>query len=226
MADDLRSIVSELMDAVGKSESFEDVAERVVVAAASSVGTEMASLTLVGKRGVLETHGPTLATAAEVDCLQYALHEGPCVEAADNRRRLMSNDVAADPRWPKWGPAAAELGVRGVIAVDMSAAGHRLGALNIYSDEARTFTDVDVKTASLFAAIGATTIASSRKVNQLSEGLVSRGVIGQAQGILMSQHRIDSAAAFAVLRRHSQDRNVRLADVAHEIVDDREVAHE
>ncbi|WP_307793508.1 ANTAR domain-containing protein [Amycolatopsis sp. MtRt-6] len=39
-------------------------------------------------------------------------------------------------------------------------------------------------------------------------------MIGQAKGILTARHGIDADAAFHLLRRTSQDLNVKLADIA------------
>ena len=49
----------------------------------------------------------------------------------------------------------------------------------------------------------------------------SRHLIGQAQGILMERFQLDDAGAFAVLRRYSQDNNLKLHDVARLVVDTR-----
>jgi AmiR/NasT family two-component response regulator len=43
-------------------------------------------------------------------------------------------------------------------------------------------------------------------------------VIGQAEGILMERFGIDAEQAFNVLRRVSQDRNVKLSLIAEELV--------
>jgi AmiR/NasT family two-component response regulator len=44
-------------------------------------------------------------------------------------------------------------------------------------------------------------------------------VIEQAKGILMSRHALDSEAAFAMLREHSQHTGRKLTDVAQAVVD-------
>jgi AmiR/NasT family two-component response regulator len=46
-------------------------------------------------------------------------------------------------------------------------------------------------------------------------------VIGQAEGILMERFKISADQAFAVLRRVSQDRNLKLNKVAEEVVSTR-----
>jgi AmiR/NasT family two-component response regulator len=53
---------------------------------------------------------------------------------------------------------------------------------------------------------------------QLQDALESRDVIGQAKGILMAREGCAPDAAFEMLRARSQQRNVKLRDVASEIV--------
>ena len=54
--------------------------------------------------------------------------------------------------------------------------------------------------------------------DDLHKALTSRAVIDQATGIIMAQQRCGAAAAFDVLRRASQNRNVKVRDLAAEIV--------
>jgi AmiR/NasT family two-component response regulator len=49
----------------------------------------------------------------------------------------------------------------------------------------------------------------------------SRGVVGQAQGILMERYQISAEQAFALLRRYSSHLNQRLRLVAERVVVDR-----
>jgi AmiR/NasT family two-component response regulator len=52
----------------------------------------------------------------------------------------------------------------------------------------------------------------------MEQAMASRAVIEQAKGVLMGRHAIDEAQAFEVLRRHSQNRNVKLRTLAAEVV--------
>jgi hypothetical protein len=63
-----------------------------------------------------------------------------------------------------------------------------------------------------------------REIDQLREALDSRGIIGQAMGILMERYGIDADRAFAVLKRYSQHRNRKLRDVARDLVEQRDSA--
>jgi AmiR/NasT family two-component response regulator len=49
---------------------------------------------------------------------------------------------------------------------------------------------------------------------QLRKALETRDVIGQAKGILMQRRGITAEEAFDLLRRTSQDLNIRLAELA------------
>ena len=52
----------------------------------------------------------------------------------------------------------------------------------------------------------------------LNVALDGRKLIGQAQGILMERHGLEEARAFEVLRRYSQDHNLKLRQVAEYLV--------
>lgn len=62
-------------------------------------------------------------------------------------------------------------------------------------------------------------IAAMRaEVSDLRRALASRATIEQAKGILMFRFGFGPETAFAVLKRVSQDNNVKLREVAHAIV--------
>jgi AmiR/NasT family two-component response regulator len=69
-------------------------------------------------------------------------------------------------------------------------------------------------------AIGAIVeIDGARQVAaQMEQAMASRAVIEQAKGVIMGRHAIDETQAFEVLRRHSQNRNIKLRTLAAEIV--------
>jgi AmiR/NasT family two-component response regulator len=53
----------------------------------------------------------------------------------------------------------------------------------------------------------------------LEAALLTREIIGQAQGILMERERITADQAFVILRRASQHLNIKLHDVAQALVE-------
>jgi AmiR/NasT family two-component response regulator len=67
----------------------------------------------------------------------------------------------------------------------------------------------------------AVAMASTREQDNLWKAIDARQLIGQAQGILMERFAIDADQAFTVLRRYSQDRNLKLNVVAQRLIETR-----
>jgi AmiR/NasT family two-component response regulator len=61
-------------------------------------------------------------------------------------------------------------------------------------------------------------LVTAERAQAAGEPLESRAVIEQAKGVLMACHGIDADEAFGLLRRQSQHRNVKLREVAHDVV--------
>jgi hypothetical protein len=63
------------------------------------------------------------------------LSEGPAADAAAAGTSIAVAGTALRDRWPQYGPAVAELGVRAVTAAPLGPPGARLGALCAYAAE-------------------------------------------------------------------------------------------
>jgi hypothetical protein len=134
--------------------------------------------------------------------------------------------LLADPTYPRFGPRAANLGIRSVLALRLLT-DHRLGSLNLYAELPQAFGILDRAKAVILASHASTALDaaetrahdSETTDRNLHDALASRGVIGQAQGILMERERITDEQAFTVLRHASQDLNVKLRDIAQRLVD-------
>ena len=176
-----------------------------------------ASLTL-SRRKKWETLGATSAVAEEADHLQYAIDEGPCLQAAVMPEGFVrSSHVGRDPRWPEWGPKAHGLGVRGMLCVHLSAR-DSVGALNLYSEATDSFSDPDeVALALTYAVYAANALATARQVEGLRTALDSRHVIGIAQGVLMATYDLTPERSFELLVRYSSQLNTKLIRVAEHV---------
>jgi GAF domain-containing protein len=204
-----------------------EVLDQVVRAAAELVpGADMVSVTLRSPDGTFHTPAETDPVASRLDALQYETGEGPCVDAArpSGPGHVRCEDIAAEPAWPTFGPVAAEHGVRSVLAIALLpevSAYHYSGALNLYSGQLGGLDRGAYDVALLLAAYASLAIADTAAVSrseltaaQLRRAIESRDVIGQAKGILMQRRGISADEAFDLLRRFSQDLNVKLAEVA------------
>ena len=198
--------------------------EAAVVAAILAGAIEMFSdikhvSVVVRSRASRRTVGSTSPLAAAADDLQSELREGPCVDDADRSDWIRSGDVAHDRRWPRWGPAAAELDVRSLLSLRLVYRATTFGALNVYCDRPGAFVDTaEVALARAFAAHAASALGSSRLVAGLETALETRHDIGMAQGILLAAYGLDEERSFAALTRISSTTNTKLRDIAAEVV--------
>lgn len=103
--------------------------------------------------------------------------------------------------------------------------GNPVGALNLYSRQAGFFGEVQSQQAERFARDASTAVGIAAHIaqqavltEQLRESLASRAVIDQAVGVLMAEQRCGVTEAFEILRAASQNRNIKLRQVAEDIV--------
>lgn len=181
-------------------------------------GVDHASINIVRKDGRIDTVAPTEEWLRELDAMQFELEEGPCYEAATASGVLVSEDVADDARWPRYGPRAGALGVHAQMAVDLSGSGHERATLNLYSRSPWRFADA-LEVADLFASHASLILGFAITSHNLNAALESRKVIGQAVGIVMERYSLDEDRAFGFLVRTSKDSNVKLRVIAGDVVD-------
>ena len=127
-------------------------------------------------------------------------------------------------RWPEFTAAAAEAGIRSILSVPLVAQ-RPLGALNLYSRTAEGYDETAEETAVLFSEQAAVACANAEVywrtyslTEHLREALESRDVIGQAKGILMVRRGCTPDTAFEALRKVSQHRNIKLRQIAEQVV--------
>ena len=211
------SLAEETRRAVAKKDL--DVALGLVTALAIEADIcDFASITQRTPGGALETAAPSDELVVTADKMQYLLGEGPCVAAVYDDDVLVSEDVATDERWPRWGPEASTLGIRSVLSVHLYTDRDTMGGLNLYSRRRRRFTEDDRDVARLIGAHASVALAYFRGQAHLWKAIDARHSIGVAQGIVMHEYQIGAEQAFGVLRRLSQERNVKLHLVAAEVV--------
>ncbi|MGA3218136.1 MAG: GAF and ANTAR domain-containing protein [Acidimicrobiales bacterium] len=168
----------------------------------------------------------TAPVVAELHALQLTSHEGPCLDCMAQGTAVYAEDLADDPRWPNFGPQAAGTGVRSLLALCLSGDGQATGALNLYARYPLAFGAMDRARGLVLAGLAglALSVAEAheeelRRAENLRQALITRELIGQAQGILMERERITAAQAFDILRRASQHLNTKLREVAQDLVE-------
>jgi 3-oxoacyl-[acyl-carrier protein] reductase len=117
------------------------------------VTEEGSDVTCISLRAADSVFTPAFSAplAFEIDQLQYAAREGPCLDAISKEPTVYAEDLAEDQRWPVFGPQAAARGMRSLLWCRLSANGTR-GALNLYAALPRAYGAIDRTKALIFAA--------------------------------------------------------------------------
>jgi hypothetical protein len=180
---------------------------------------DYSSITIKHADGRLETAAPTADQLWDLDQAQYKLREGPCYEAAVDTAHIISPNLASDQRFPRYAAVAVAAGIHAQAGISLFDAPKSSGALNLYSQKAGAFEDLS-SLSLLFAHQSAMAIEYAQEVHNLQEAVRTRGIIGEAVGILMERYKLTDQRAFAFLTRLSQDSNIKLRVIAQKIIAD------
>lgn len=163
--------------------------------------------------------------ASQVDEIQYSEGVGPCLHALREQETVLIDDIVEDDRWTGFRTRAMEHGVGSVMSLPLNVDDRVLGALNFYGSDPRTFGEIEHDRGDAFAAETHRALAlavrlgdQAEMTEQLQTALESRSTIDKAIGVIMTQNRCNAEDAFAMLRAQSQTRNIKLRNVAADIV--------
>jgi GAF domain-containing protein len=223
MPDDPALATAQTFAAVGRdllaADGVEETLDVLVhLAPATISGCDHASVSLVTGRKV-RTAASTGPIPRRVDAIQIETGEGPCLDAIRQHEVFVSDDLAAERRWPNFATRAAATGVRSMLGVRLFADQDTMGALNLYSDSAAAFDEMAEAFAVVLAAHASIALSAARVEENLGHAVQGRDIIGQAKGILVERRRVTPNQAFELLRAASQHRNVKLARVASDLVE-------
>ncbi|MFD9739660.1 ANTAR domain-containing protein [Umezawaea sp. NPDC059074] len=223
----IETLTRALLNTTTVGAALQSVIDATMVAVPAAT---MASVTLRTAKGEVFTPVQTDAQATELDLVQYRSGRGPCLDAADPRGPAYaeSPDLTGERRWPRFSAAAVAAGYRAVHSIELlpGAGSDRLtGGLNIYFRDPLELGDTDRRTVLLLATHASLALAHARSTEladlhdlELRAAIDSRDVIGQAKGILMHRQGISADKAFDLLRGTSQELNVKLVELARNLV--------
>ncbi|MFC9358450.1 GAF and ANTAR domain-containing protein [Rhodococcus sp. NPDC057014] len=217
------TVFASLAEIVYNRTSDAEVYGAICVAATLLVpGCDHASV-MLRHDGSYVTVAASSDVARRVDHLERVVGQGPCVDAIEDEAAQLDPDLAAAPTWPTLAARVlAETPVRGTMGFRLLVDDRKVGALNLFTDTAGIFTDPVAEQAVLLAAFAAVTvsaISSGAEATTLRAGLAGNREIGKAIGLLMALHNISEDAAFDLLRRTSQQMNIKIADLARRVID-------
>ena len=167
---------------------------------------------LEGLCGVLGRFLPIAGAAATLLEHSGAAETGPATTPGPTRR-VASSGAGTDGTVP-------------AAVIPVSIDGEILGTVELYARPGIALDDREVAAAEECASTAARCLRglarqrrAERTVEQLRHALAARVVIEQAKGVLAHRERIDPDEAFERMRRHARDHNLRVQDIARQVLD-------
>ena len=216
-------VFGNLAHIVYASNDFVEVYEAIVNAAPDLVeGCDHASL-MLRRRGRFETVAASDEVARSIDGYERELGEGPCIDAIADASVFHDEDLADGSPWPRLTERVlAATPVRSMAGFRLRAGDQKNGALNLFSETPGGLDGESVDQGIVLASFVTVALLAAherRTAETLRAGLASNREIGKAVGLMMAFHNITDDEAFAMLRKTSQDMNLKLADVAQQVLD-------
>jgi len=185
-----------------------------------------AGLMLADPDGNLRVMASSSESMRVLELFEIQAQEGPCLDCYRSGEPVLNQDLeAVNGRWPRFAAEALSGGFRTVDALPMRLRGTIIGALNLFHAEAVEIPEADIEAAQAFADVATIAILQHRASleaqvlnDQLTHALNSRIVIEQAKGMVAEREGVDMERSFALLRNHARNHNLRLVDVASDVI--------
>lgn len=204
-----------------------DVLTLVADSCVDVLGSGAAGLMLVAPDGGLRVMASSSEAMRVLELFELQSQEGPCMDAYRSGAPVLNQELStASDRWPRFAAEALAAGFVSVQALPMRLRSATIGVLNVFHKEPDTMTQADVEAAQALADMATIAILQHRAAleaqvvnEQLSLALNSRVLIEQAKGMVAERQGTSMERAFALLRNHARNHNLRLADVAKNVID-------
>jgi hypothetical protein len=160
----------------------------------------------------------------ELIATQLRAGRGPVLTALTEGSPAVCADTLEETRWPEYASAALRCGVRCSVTL-ASRPGPEAVTLSLYGARPRLLESSQRDLAELLLAFGDTVVGNAadygdaqRTAQQLRAAAESRALVDQAKGMLMHALGCSADEALRWMRRTSQERNIRVADVATKVI--------
>ena len=186
-----------------------------------------AGLMLAAPDGDLRVMASSSETMRLLELFELQSQEGPCLDCYRTGQPVVNQNLATvNGLWPRFAAQALVAGFHSVHALPLRLRGTVIGALNLFHIEPGEMRPADVDAAQALADVATIAILQHRAVHetqlvneQLNWALNSRIVIEQAKGMIAERAGLNMQEAFSTLRTYARNHNLRLADVALDVID-------
>ncbi|MEM6109203.1 GAF and ANTAR domain-containing protein [Mycobacterium sp. 050272] len=222
---DPATVFAALAEIIYQGSDAKEMYAAICVAATLAIrGCDHASLLMLENDRYV-TVGASDALAQRIDQMELEAGDGPCLDAIEEETPQIDADLTTPSHWPKLAARLLEeTPVRGAMGFRLQVNKRKGAALNLFSDTPNMFDAESAGRAAVlasFASVAINAVAKGEDAASLRRGLLSNREIGKAVGMLMLLHDLTEDEAFELLRRHSQALNIKLADVAREVIERR-----
>ncbi len=196
-------------------------------AAVPAVGVTGAWLSAASREDAGHVMRVTDAVAEQLAELQLTLGEGPSLQASASGGPALASDLGSSDavgRWPVFAPAACRAGAAAVFVFPLRVGAIQAGVLGLYRARPGPLTDLQLGDALIFADTATLLLLDSQDHAAVGAGgqpaglALHRDEIDQATGMLTEQLGTSIADAFVRLRAYAYANDLRLNDVARDIV--------
>ena len=185
-----------------------------------------AGLMLVAPEGDLRVMASSSEAMRVLELFELQSQEGPCLDCYRSGEPVVNQDLATvNGRWPRFAAEALQAGFHSVHALPMRLRGTIIGALNLFHVEPGEMRQCDVDAAQALADVATIAVLQHRAAHeaqvlneQLTHALNSRVVIEQAKGMVAERLGLNMEETFRKLRGHARNHNLRLVDVAQDVI--------
>jgi transcriptional regulator with GAF, ATPase, and Fis domain len=185
-----------------------------------------AGLMLAAPDGDLRVMASSSETMRLLELFELQSQEGPCLDCYRTGQPVVNQNLATvNGRWPRFAAQALVAGFHSVHALPLRLRGTVIGALNLFHIDPGEMRQADVDAAQALADVATIAILQHRAAleghvvnEQLQHALNTRVVIEQAKGVVAEREALNMEQSFSALRAYARDHNLRLADVAHDVI--------
>ncbi|MEV4503337.1 GAF and ANTAR domain-containing protein [Streptomyces klenkii] len=221
-------ILVEAVDSLIDDFDLIDFLHRLTVRCVELLDIKAAGVMIIDPRGELQVIAASdeHTRLLELFALQHA--QGPCVECYRTGRPQLDIDLASAEATQAFGPFATRArraGFRTTHAIPMRLRHQVIGAVNLFHSEPGRMSESDARLGQALADVATIAILQQRTIEQgnidkaqLQAALHSRVVIEQAKGVLAERWQVSLDEAFESLRDYARPRQMRLADLARQVV--------
>lgn len=197
--------------------------DRVVRAAGEYVGLPWVAMTRHRETTGVHFIAANCDVVKTVARVAGTTREGPSWQIFRDKTVTVSEDLAADTRWPHFAKTVtAATPLRSALGVPMRIDEETVGALLFYADTPGRFDPNLVETARALAdqaGLALCYVGTRERASGLTVALRTNREIGMAIGILMERLRVTETQALDLLVRSSQNRHIKVREVAARVVE-------